>query len=47
MGLSVDERTTVGVHTDVRDDLAEVRDERDLPSINEAVKTLLGSEDNA
>ena len=43
-----DDQTTVGpLEPEVRDDLAEYRDERDLPSYNEAVKELLDGEDNA
>lgn len=36
----------VGVEPGVRDDLADIRDERDLPNINEAVKVLLARKDN-
>jgi len=36
----------VGVSPEVRDDLAEIRDDRGLQNMNEAVKLLIGGESN-
>jgi len=41
------DRAMVGVSPEVRDDLAEIRDERELPNLNQAVRQLLDGENNA